>query len=64
MEPAIVGVIVFALCFGGAMLGMRLRTALPKHHLDTESKDTVKVGIGLIATMSALVKRIGKANRR
>jgi hypothetical protein len=55
MEPAVVGVIVFALTYGGALLGMWLRTVLPEHHLDTESKDTVKVGIGLIATMTALV---------
>jgi hypothetical protein len=34
---------------------MWLRTVLPEHHLDTESRDTVKVGIGLIATMTALV---------
>jgi hypothetical protein len=32
-----------------------LRTVLPEHHLDAESRDTVKVGIGLIATMTALV---------
>jgi hypothetical protein len=34
---------------------MWLRTALPKTHLDADSKDTVKVGIGLIATMTALL---------
>ena len=34
---------------------MWLRTLLPEHHLDAESRDTVKVGIGLIATMTALV---------
>jgi len=34
---------------------MWLRSALPKHHLDAESKDTVKLGIGLIATMTALI---------
>ncbi len=32
-----------------------MRSTLPEHHLDAESKDTVKVGIGLIATMTALV---------
>lgn len=31
------------------------RTALPKHYFDDESRDTIKVGIGLIATMTALV---------
>ncbi len=55
MNPTIVGIIVFALTFGGALFGMWVRTLLPEHHLDAESKDTVKVGIGLIATMTALV---------
>ena len=55
MNPTIVGMIVFTCTFGGALLGMWLRTTLPEHHLDAESKDTVKVGIGLIATMTALV---------
>src|SRR5262245_39876920 len=34
---------------------MWLRSRLPQNHLDAESRDTVKVGIGLIATMTALV---------
>jgi hypothetical protein len=34
---------------------MWLSTALPEHHLTADSRDTVKVGIGLIATMTALV---------
>jgi hypothetical protein len=34
---------------------MSLRGALPEDHLSNESKDTVKLGIGLIATMTALV---------
>jgi len=55
MNPIIVAIIVFTCTFGGALLGMRLRTILPGHHFDDQSKDTVKVGIGLIATMTALV---------
>lgn len=55
MNPTVIGMIVFACAFGGAMLGMGLRTTLPKHHLDADSKDTVKIGVGLIATMTALV---------
>ena len=55
MSPTIVGMIVFACTFWGALVGMWLRTTLPEHHLDAESRDTVKVGIGLIATMTALV---------
>ena len=55
MSPTIVGIIVFACTFGGVLLGMWLQKTLPGHHLDAESKDSVKVGIGLIATMTALV---------
>src|ERR1700675_83416 len=40
---------------GGAFLGTFMQTALPKHHLSDESKDMVKVGIGLLVTLSALV---------
>lgn len=55
MYPTFVGMIVFLCTFGGALFGMWLRTTLPEHHLDAESRDVVKVGIGLIATMTALV---------
>ena len=55
MDATIVGIIVFTCTFAGALLGMWLRTALPEHWLDAESRDTVKVGVGLIATMTALV---------
>jgi len=47
--------LVFVCTFGGALVGLWLRSALPDHHLSPDSKDTVKVGIGLIATMTALV---------
>src|SRR5947208_13054596 len=50
-----IGWIVFACVFGGALLGMLLRSVLPEHHLTQDSKDVVKLGMGLIATMSALV---------
>ena len=55
MNPTLVGTIVFACTFGGVLLGMWLRTILPEHHLSNESRDTVKLGAGLIATMTALV---------
>jgi len=55
MNPTIVGLIVFTCTFAGALLGMWLRTVLPEHHFNAESRDTVKVGVGLIATMTALV---------
>lgn len=47
--------IVFGIVFGGAIVGMVLRALLPEHHLNQDSRDVVKVGMGLIATISALV---------
>jgi flagellar biosynthesis component FlhA len=47
--------IVFACVFGGALIGMLLHGALPAHHLADESKDVMKLGMGLVATMAALV---------
>jgi Protein of unknown function (DUF4239) len=47
--------IVFACLFGGAVLGMLLRAALPEQQLSMDVKDLVKLGMGLIATMAALV---------
>lgn len=47
--------IVFAFVFGGAVLGMLLRGILPAHHLNDQSRDVVRLGTGLVATMAALV---------
>jgi hypothetical protein len=52
---ALVGMIVFACTFAAALLGMWMRTALPEHHVDNDSRDTIRTGVGLIAGMSALV---------
>ena len=55
MSDMAISGIVFACVFGGALLGMFLRAALPDHHLSTDSKDVVKLGMGLIGTMAALL---------
>ena len=41
--------------FGGVLMGLVLRGLLPEQHLRDESKDTIKLGAGTIATVSALV---------
>jgi len=41
--------------FGGALLGIALRKVLPSHHLDADSRDVVKLGMGLVGTMAALI---------
>jgi hypothetical protein len=55
VNSLVIAGIVFACTFGGAMVGLLLRALLPEHHLSNESKEIVKLGTGLIATMSALV---------
>jgi hypothetical protein len=55
MSPTGIGIIVFTCTFAGVLLGMWIRARLPEHAFDAESRDAVKVGIGLIATMTALV---------
>lgn len=55
MSSISVSCIVFACIFGGTLLGMILRALLPETHLSAESKDVVKLGMGLIGTMTALV---------
>lgn len=37
------------------MAGMGLRRIIPQHHFDPETRDLIKLGVGLIGTMSALV---------
>ena len=56
MTSIAISLIVFACVFGGALLGLFLRTVLPEHHLSRESKDLVmNIVVGLMAVMAALV---------
>ncbi len=55
MSSIAVSLITFAVVFGGALLGIALRAVLPSDELIDDSRDVVKLGVGLIATMSALV---------
>jgi hypothetical protein len=55
MSSLAMSAIVFGCVFGGTLLGVILRRLLPDHHLSPETKEVVKLGVGLIATMSALV---------
>jgi hypothetical protein len=50
-----ISLIVFALVFGGALLGMYVRNALPEGHLREDVKDVVRLSTGLIGTIAALV---------
>jgi hypothetical protein len=54
-SPSIISLLVLVALFGAAMLGLSMRSRLPDHHLSESTKDTVRIGMGSIATMSALV---------
>ena len=55
MSPGVIGLATVVSTSIGSLLGMWTSSRLPEHHLDEASRDTVKTGIGLIATMTALV---------
>ena len=55
MSPFAIASLVFVCAFGAALVGMVLHARLPEHHLDPESRDVVKLVMGLIATIAALV---------
>jgi hypothetical protein len=50
-----IALIVLACSTGAALLGIMLRKVLPERHFDSESKDAIKLVMGLIATNSGLV---------
>lgn len=55
VTPIEISVLVLACIFGGALFGIILRRYLPEHHLSADSKDVVKLTMGLIGTMAALL---------
>jgi len=54
-HPLIVMAIVLTCIFTGAMVGMRLHGLLPKDDLIRDSADVIKLAMGLLATVLALV---------
>ena len=55
MHALVVGSLVFALVFGGGLVGMVIRRAVPETHFTPEAKDTIRLAIGLVVTMTGLV---------
>ncbi len=55
MHALEVGFLAFALVFSGALAGMAIRGRVPPDHLVPEAKDTVRLAIGLVVTMTGLV---------
>jgi Protein of unknown function (DUF4239) len=55
MSPIVVSLIALVVILGGALFGALLRNTLPEHHLADDTRDYVRLGTGLIATIAALV---------
>jgi Protein of unknown function (DUF4239) len=55
MNALLISLLVFALIFGGALVGVVVRPLLLEEHLHPDSKDVVKMATGLIGTLAALV---------
>ena len=55
MTPLLMSLAAFACIFGGTFLGIFIRRKLPDHHLSGDTKDIVRQGTGLIATLASLV---------
>ena len=65
MNTIFTGLIVFGCLVGAVLVGGAIRGLLPEAHLAAESKDAVKLAMGLVATMSALGARVtGKLSER
>jgi hypothetical protein len=48
-------VLTFVCTFAAALVGMFVRNALPPAHVSKESQDVIRLGMGLVATMTALL---------
>src|SRR5438105_15446155 len=55
MNTTLSAFIVFGCLVGAILLGRGLRQLLPEDHLTADSRDTIKLAMGLVATMTALV---------
>ena len=55
MNTTLTALIVFGCLVGAVLLGRTLRRVLPEDHLTADSRDTIKLAMGLVATMAALV---------
>src|SRR5260370_13838166 len=55
MSALALSCLIFVSTLGGIFFGTLLRRALPEHHLSKDSQDVVRLGVGLIATIAAVV---------
>jgi hypothetical protein len=55
LNSTIVTLLAFGFTFGAALVAIAIRRRLPTHHLEGDSKEFLKLVMGLIATITAMV---------
>jgi hypothetical protein len=55
MNPVIVGIIAVVCLCSGLFIGILVNTAVPVSHLNTESRDIIKLATAMMGTLTALV---------
>ena len=55
MIPFVIVLIAFALALSGILLGRFAQKMVPEGHLSSDSKEVIKLSMGVVATLSALV---------
>lgn len=55
MHSSLIFALTVVCCSIGILVGAYIRNRLPDHHLSPESKETIKIASGLVATLVALV---------
>jgi hypothetical protein len=55
MNTMLTALIVFGCLIAAVLVGRAIRSLLPDEHVTSDSRDAIKLAIGLVATMSALV---------
>jgi hypothetical protein len=60
----LVGLVVFVCLFGAILVGMEVSRRLPDHHLDSDSKDVIKLATAVVGTLAALALALLIASAR
>jgi hypothetical protein len=55
MSPLTISLIVLCCIFGSAVIGLVLRPRFPDEHLTADTKDVVKLVMGIVGTMTGMV---------
>src|SRR3954452_334173 len=55
MTPLVVGVLVTACTFSGALFGLNIGRLLPEPHLTKETQEVVRLGTGMVSVLASLV---------